>query len=105
MSHRAHVEAVDSTWKDISNSSRIMGVVTFVLAGNFRQILPVITKGTRADIIKACLKSSPLWHSIQTLNLSTNMRTHLHNIQNSNFLEKLFKLGEGKLHSPNANSS
>lgn len=65
MSHRAHVEAVDRTLKDIKNSGNLMGGVTFVLAGDFRQTLPVITKGTRADVIKACLKSSPLWQSIE----------------------------------------
>ena len=63
----------------------------------FRQTLPVITKKR--------LKSSSLWHSIQTLNLRTNIRAHLRNNKNNNFPEKLPKLAEGKLHSSNANSS
>ncbi|CAF4893437.1 unnamed protein product [Pieris macdunnoughi] len=77
MSHRAHIEAVSRTLKHLRNSSAVMGGITFVFAGDFRQTLPVINRGTRADIIKACLKSSPLWTSIETLKLRTNMRAHL----------------------------
>ena len=33
------------------------------------------------------------------------MRAYLRNNQNNNFREKFLKLGEGKLHSPNANHS
>lgn len=67
MSHRAHVEAVNRLLKDMRNSNAIMGGITVVFAGDFRQTLPVVTKGTRADIIKACLKSSPLWSFIHIL--------------------------------------
>ena len=49
MSHRAHVEAVDRTLKDLRNSVAVMGGVTFVSAGDFRQILPVVARRTRAD--------------------------------------------------------
>ncbi|XP_055918607.1 uncharacterized protein LOC129950708 [Eupeodes corollae] len=105
MSHRAHVEAVDRTLKDIRNSCNMMGGVTFVFAGDFRQTLPVVTKGTRADVIKACLKSSPLWLSIKTLNLRTNMRAHLCNNRGGNFSENILKLGDGKFTTPIANSS
>ena len=55
--------------------------------------------------MNACLKSSSLWHSIQTLNLGTNMTAHLRNTENINFPEKLLKLGEGILRFPNGNSS
>lgn len=105
MSHRAHVEAVDRTLQDIRSCGNIMGGVTFVLAGDFRQTLPVITKGTRADVIKACLKSSPLWLSIETLSLRTNMRAHLNNNRDSNFPQKILQLGDGKLPTPVPNSS
>lgn len=105
MSHRAHVEAVDRTVQDIRSCGNIMGGVTFVLAGDFRQTLPVITKGTRADVIKACLKSSPLWLSIETLSLRTNMRAHLNNNRDSNFPQNILQLGDGKLPTPVPNSS
>ncbi|GBP30124.1 ATP-dependent DNA helicase pif1 [Eumeta japonica] len=93
MSHRAHIEAVNRTLQDLRNSSAVMGGITFVFAGDFRQTLPVINRGTRADIIKACLKSSPLWTTIETLKLRTNMRAHLHGITDSDFPQQL-KLGK-----------
>lgn len=105
MSHRAHVEAVDRTLKDLRNSNAIMGGITFVFAGDFRQTLPVVTKGTRADIIKACLKSSPLWSSIQKLNLRTNMRAHLGGATNNDFPQQLLKLGEGVFPSSNLSTN
>ncbi|GBP19399.1 ATP-dependent DNA helicase pif1 [Eumeta japonica] len=72
MSDRAHVEAVNRTLKDLRNSDAVMGGVTFVFAGDFRQTLPVVTKGTRADVIRACLKSSHLWSSVASLNFCVN---------------------------------
>ena len=37
----------------------------------------MIPKGTLADKLAACLKSSVLWH-VEVLTLSTNMRVHVH---------------------------
>lgn len=53
MSHIANIYAVNRTLKDVRNFSALMGLITFVFAGDFRQTLPVINRGTRADIIKA----------------------------------------------------
>ena len=65
-------------------------------SGDFRQTLPVIVGGTRADIIKSCLKSSPLWKSVEFLKLSTNMRSY-HSGGTSEFENKLLLIGEGKV--------
>ena len=46
----------------------------FCFCGDFRQILPVIPRGTRGQIVSACLKRSPLWQHIQRLPLTINMR-------------------------------
>ncbi|XP_047537866.1 ATP-dependent DNA helicase pif1-like [Vanessa atalanta] len=105
MSHRAHVEAVDRTLKDLRNSDVVMGGATFVFAGDFRQTLPVITKGTRADIVTACLKSSYLWSSVKILSLRTNMRAHLSDNYDADFPYQLRKLGEGKINCSNNNDT
>lgn len=70
--------------------------VTFVFVGDFRQTLSVITKETRFDAVIPCLKSYPLWNSIDTLNLRTNMRAHLRERSDNDFLKHLLELGEGK---------
>lgn len=94
MTHRAHGEALDRTLRDIRSCDKLMGGVTFVFAGDFRQTLPVIPRGTRADIVKACLKASPIWTKVETLQLRTNMRAHLGG-SDSEFPSKLLQIGDG----------
>jgi len=80
MMHRYCFEALDRTlrdilrFKDASNLDRPSGGKTVVLGGDFRQILPVIPKGTRQDIVNATLNSSYLWNHCQVLKLTKNMR-------------------------------
>ena len=77
MSNRAHIDAVDRTLRHLRSCNKLFGGVTFLFGGDFRQTLPIVVKGTRAEIIKACLKTSPLWNDIKKLHLPTNMRAHL----------------------------
>jgi len=44
------------------------------LIGDFRQILPIIERGDKHDIINACIVSSPHWHRFEVLHLTKNMR-------------------------------
>jgi ATP-dependent DNA helicase PIF1 len=75
MMHRHCFEAVDRTLKDIMKDKRYpFGGKVVVLGGDFRQILPVIPKGTRHKIVKATINSSPLWRHCEVLTLTTNMR-------------------------------
>ena len=67
-----------------------MGGVTLVLSEDFRQTLPVIPRGTRADELKACLKTSYYGE------VSTNMRSQLHVDEQSGQLAKnLLQVGNG----------
>ena len=96
MSHRRALETVDRTLKDIRGNSSLMAVVTIVLAGDFRQTLPVIPKGTKADELNACLKASDLWKHVQKLKLSINMRVHLLGDEEaSEFSQHLLRIGNG----------
>ena len=78
-----------------------MGCVTFVISEDSCQRLPVIARGTRADIVKASLKSSAMWNAIQTINLRSNMRAHLGG-GDSDFPTNLLGLGDGSV--PNDDS-
>ncbi|XP_014767446.1 uncharacterized protein LOC106867169 [Octopus bimaculoides] len=78
MAHKRALEALDRALKDIRDCHAPMGGVTLLLSGDFRQTLPVIPKGTRADEVQACLKSSTLWHHVTILTVNTNMRAQLH---------------------------
>ena len=64
MSLKASVEALDRTVRDLRNSNCPMGGCTLLFSGDFRYILPVITRGTRADEVNSLLKRSYLWSHI-----------------------------------------
>lgn len=98
MAHKGGVEALDRTLKDLKNNNRLMGGVTVLLAGDFRQTLPVIPRGTRADEVKACIKSSHLWSQVKILSLSVNMRVHLQSdLMAGEFSRLLLTIGDGML--------
>ncbi|KIH54434.1 hypothetical protein ANCDUO_15421 [Ancylostoma duodenale] len=97
MAHKRALEALDRTLQDIRGNNRLMGGAVVVLAGDFRQTLPVIPRSTTADELNACLKASYLWRHVQKLTLSTNMRVHLHgDVSAQSFAELLLQLGDGK---------
>jgi DNA helicase Pif1-like protein/PIF1-like helicase len=52
----------------------LFGGIPVVLGGDFAQILPVVRKGSRADIIAATLQRCHVWSSLQLLHLTQNMR-------------------------------
>ena len=66
MTHRAVYEAIDRTLQDICGNSKPFGGIPVMFCGDFRQILPVVKQGTRANIVDATLKRSPLWRNITT---------------------------------------
>ncbi|XP_057764030.1 uncharacterized protein LOC131008561 [Salvia miltiorrhiza] len=80
MVHKYCFEALDRSIRDIMrvrDESRLdvpFGGKTVVLGGDFRQILPVIPKGNRHDIVNATINSSYLWNSCKVLRLTKNMR-------------------------------
>ena len=73
--HRFQIEALDRTLRDIMNQPTIpFGGKIIILAGDFRQCLPVIPGANRSDIEKACVNHSPLWDKFQVESLTENMR-------------------------------
>ncbi|PIA37121.1 hypothetical protein AQUCO_03100103v1, partial [Aquilegia coerulea] len=82
MQHRFCVEAVDCTLRDIREIKEPFGGVTVVLGGDFKQTLPVITKGTRQEIVRACLTKSHLWSGVRLLTLVNNMRLNSNDTEN-----------------------
>ncbi|KEH44108.1 PIF1-like helicase [Medicago truncatula] len=80
MMHRWCFEAVDQSMHDIIskndplNEFRPFGGMTVVLGGDFRQILYVVRKGTRQDIVDASINSSNIWAYCNVLRLTVNIR-------------------------------
>ena len=73
--HRFQLEALDRTLRDIMNQPNIpFGGKIIILAGDFRQCLPVIPGANRSDIVNACINHSVLWSKFQVHSLTENMR-------------------------------
>ena len=62
MTHKHYFEALDRTLRDIMgnnpNSNSIFGGKVIVFGGDFRQILHVVPRGTRSDIVHSSLNAS-----------------------------------------------
>ncbi|XP_050909568.1 uncharacterized protein LOC127123389 [Lathyrus oleraceus] len=103
-------EAFDKTLKDImgrSNcSDKLLGGKVIVFGGDFRQILPVVPRGSRSDIIHSTINSSYIWDHCVVLKLTKNMRLQQAGNTSSTSELELFsnwilKVGDGKLEEPN----
>jgi hypothetical protein len=61
--------------RDIMGRLRLpFGGKTIVFGGDFRQVLPVVRKGSRAQVVASSLRMSYLWESMSHLKLVSNMR-------------------------------
>lgn len=58
MANKRAFEAIDRTLQDIRQNNKLMGGVTFLLSGDFRHTLSVISGGTVEDESNAGLKNS-----------------------------------------------
>jgi ATP-dependent DNA helicase PIF1 len=92
MTKRQTVEALDSSMRDTTGRHDVpFGGKTIVFGGDFRQVLPVIRKGTRSQITYAMLRKLYLWDSMQQLRLVHNMRAE----GDPWFAEYILRVGNG----------
>lgn len=57
-----------------SNSKSVFGGKVVVFGGDFRQILPVVPRGSRSDIFHSTINASYISNFVKVLNLTKNMR-------------------------------
>nr|XP_017228440.1 PREDICTED: ATP-dependent DNA helicase PIF1-like [Daucus carota subsp. sativus] len=80
---------------------------TVVLGGDFRQILPVIPRGSEGEIVSSCITRSKLWKIATVFKLYQNMRlnkgTNEEEVQNlRDFAKWVLHVGDGKIKPPTA---
>lgn len=110
LQHRHDFEAVDRTFRDIckdhvpGDDKRLFGGKVVVLGGDFRQILPVITNGSRCDVVTAAVnKSDCIWRHCTVYELSINMRLRDPKLADADveqlrlFTDWLLAMGDGRL--------
>nr|XP_043638209.1 ATP-dependent DNA helicase PIF1-like [Erigeron canadensis] len=112
MMHRHCFEALDRTLCDIMSTTssscadKPFGGKVIVFGGDFCQVLPVIQKGTRQEVVNASLNSSYLWEHCKILRLTVNMRLQfgcpqqtLHEVKK--FADWILRIGEGTIREDN----
>ena len=99
MSHKHIVECVDRLFKEARKSNKPFGGITVLFSGDFKQVLPVVLKGLRADIVDASLTSSHLWDVICKMELTENIRLkktkHANKELQKKYSKWIEKVGEG----------
>ena len=85
-----------------NNKKLILGGCTLLILGDLRQTLPVMPKGSRIQIINACLTRSRMWKHFKRITLTKNMRVM--SIESTDEREHLLKfcnylidMGDGAL--------
>ncbi|KAK9683396.1 hypothetical protein RND81_10G137800 [Saponaria officinalis] len=112
MVNRHYFEALDRSLRDIMRFSssgdleKPFGGKIIVFDGDFRQILHVVPKGSRQDIVYASISSSPLWRYCKVLKLTRNMRLEVGSSQSNTdeirqFSEWILQVGDGLAGGPN----
>jgi hypothetical protein len=104
MCHRHAFEAVSRMLQDLRDEddprkSLPFGGITVCFCGDFRQILPVVKKGTRGQIVDATLQRTSFWRRVNILRLIENMRLRREGSRprrdrGSLPLQKLLRIGE-----------
>ncbi|TVU02823.1 hypothetical protein EJB05_51671, partial [Eragrostis curvula] len=74
MTKRQSIECLDRSLQDIMGCDEPFGGKIMVFGGDFRQVLPMVSRETRAQITNATLQRSYIWERIRKIRLLQNMR-------------------------------
>ncbi len=80
MMHRHVFEALNRSLQDIvaviNPAFKFLhfGGLVMVFGGDFRQILPIVPRSTKGDVVAAALNCSSIWQHVRVFKLHTNMR-------------------------------
>lgn len=97
MARRQPIESFDFLLQDIVGSEELFGAKIVVFGGDFRQLLPVIPRGSDEDIVSNCLLVSHIWPKVfkkKKSKLTENMQA----IEDPMFTEYFLRIWNGKEH-------
>ncbi|XP_071933712.1 uncharacterized protein [Coffea arabica] len=91
MAKRKSIEEFNEMLQDLMQTNLAFGGKIIVFGGDFRQTLPMVSKGHKEDIINASFVKSPLWQQLPKLRLQQNMRAR----KDPDFYRFLLIIGNG----------
>ena len=84
-------ESINRSINEVTGSSDIFSGITTILGGDWRQCLPIVKHGNKAQILDECLISSPIWKKVELINFTQNVRAMLDPV----YADLLLKVGNG----------
>ena len=90
----SQLEVIDNAETAYRGSEKPFRGITMVFSGDWRQILTVVTHGSRTEIVGRCLKSSYPWRDVKILTENMRIRQATGGQQDEAFL---LNLDEGKI--------
>jgi len=103
ITHGYTVEAVERSVQDLCNQNQIFGGKMTIFGGDFRQILHVVTKGNRADMVASSISRATFGSYCNIQHLRTNMRLMHSNLSDNehgrlrSFAEWTLNVGNGRV--------
>src|SRR6202000_401573 len=91
MANRAVLACVEETLRRVMDNNMPFGGKVIVLLGDFRQTCPVIRHGSRAQVVDASIKSSPLFDLFTIYHLTEPIR----NAEDLPFANFVDAIGDG----------
>ena len=96
MSSKLAFKCLDRTLRDLCDCDKLFANKIVLMAGDFRQTLPIVRHGRREDIIRLSIKQSFIWNDVDMFELTENLRLGGEASQKE-FAEYLLKIGEDKI--------
>ena len=96
MLHRHVFEAIDRSIRELKGNDQPFGGITVAFSGDWRQCLPIVRRGSRADVLHACLNISEIWKLTTVTNFVRNMRVEITG-ESKEFSDLLLDIGDGSL--------
>src|ERR1700752_2673680 len=99
MLYKHAFEAVDRLFKFVTGEKgKPFGGKIMIFGGDFRQILPVVIRGSRGQVVNACIKSSKCWEDVHSIKLTTNMRVlNQNDPEQEKFAKFLLEVGKRRV--------
>ena len=95
MANKMLLECVDRSIREVMENDQPFGGITVVFSGDWRQCLPIVPRGGKAEIMAATMKSSNLWRVAIVHKLTENMRLRTGGEDYADFANWLMRVGNG----------
>ena len=100
MAHRHLLETLDRSLRDLMQNNLPFGGKVIVLAGDYRQTLPIVPRGNRGQIVGATHpRSQSLWRHFRVFFLRDNMRVIMaggDEVDSRWYMDWLLRVGDGR---------